>query len=434
MHLLYLAFFYPPSRASGAHRPRAFCSAFARSGWQVSVISAPLPYLEAVSAGLDPSTAVEIPGVDVLRPDWQRYSYTTDPDDLGLVDTWVPALRTKARSTLISRTLKERYTSWVATATRAGLRRARGRPVDAVLATGNPFASFMAARLIATRLRVPYALDYRDPWTFNSFTEEDFFAPGSLPVRAERWSLAGAERIIHVNDGLRAEYALRYPQDADRMIVIRNGFDADHLPEGRVPRAVDDGIRFGFVGTLTEVHPVRELLDGWRAAMAGPFADSGTRASLDIYGHLGFFASTRRLLEGQLSDPPPNLHYRGAVPKTAVHEKYDELDVLVFSSPGGRYVTGGKVYEYMATGLPIVSVHSPELAAVAELSDYPLWVQPESLAPADLAEAFARAAQLAASASPAERQAARAYGRSFDRESAVLPFAQQWAQRLESRS
>ena len=43
---------------------------------------------------------------------------------------------------------------------------------------------------------------------------------------------------------------------------------------------------------------------------------------------------------------------------------------------------GGKVYEYMATGKPIVSVHEPESSASATLSGYPLWFPVTAMDPA----------------------------------------------------
>jgi hypothetical protein len=37
-------------------------------------------------------------------------------------------------------------------------------------------------------------------------------------------------------------------------------------------------------------------------------------------------------------------------------------------------MTTGKIYEYMGTGLPIISSHSPNLEAVSLLTEYPNWL------------------------------------------------------------
>ena len=58
-------------------------------------------------------------------------------------------------------------------------------------------------------------------------------------------------------------------------------------------------------------------------------------------------------------------------------------------------VTSGKVYEYMATGKPIVSVHEPESSASATLSGYPLWFPVTAMDPRAVRDALLRAAAAA---------------------------------------
>ncbi|NUQ88049.1 MAG: glycosyl transferase, partial [Glycomyces artemisiae] len=85
-----------------------------------------------------------------------------------------------------------------------------------------------------------------------------------------------------------------------------------------------------------------------------------------------------------------------------------------------------------ATGKPIVSVHEKGCAAEELLQDYPLWFEPESLDPADVAAAMADAGDAARKADPDTAARARAYARSFTREAALAPF-EQWARELVAR-
>ena len=90
-------------------------------------------------------------------------------------------------------------------------------------------------------------------------------------------------------------------------------------------------------------------------------------------------------------------------------------------SNGGRYVTSGKIFEYMATGLPIVSVHAPDIAAREVLRDYPLWFTADSLDVDRLAASFVAAGKAARDASPELRAAAREYGARFQRDAVLQP-------------
>ena len=75
----------------------------------------------------------------------------------------------------------------------------------------------------------------------------------------------------------------------------------------------------------------------------------------------------------------------GPVPKARVRETYNSFDVLLLLLGAGTYVISGKVYEYLATGLPAVSVHPPANARLRRPSRLPPLVPLASLEPEDLA-------------------------------------------------
>ncbi|MDO5501126.1 MAG: hypothetical protein Q4F67_15745, partial [Propionibacteriaceae bacterium] len=85
-----------------------------------------------------------------------------------------------------------------------------------------------------------------------------------------------------------------------------------------------------------------------------------------------------------------------------------------------------KVFEYMATGLPIASVHQPGIAAADVLAGYPAWEHPASLEPAEITEVLTASGQRAREMSAAERDAAREHAMSFSRTAILTP----WEQRM----
>src|SRR3954465_7833074 len=77
--VLSLAFYFPPSRASGVYRARATANHLAAEGWDVTVFAAPLRFLHEVVGSVDKKRAGPVaPRIRVERP-WQS-QFPWNPD------------------------------------------------------------------------------------------------------------------------------------------------------------------------------------------------------------------------------------------------------------------------------------------------------------------------------------------------------------------
>ena len=311
---------------------------------------------------------------------------------------------------------------WRATIERAALAVHDEHPVDLCLVSPAPYTMLPAAYALHRR-GVPFAVDYRDAWSLDVVRGVEAFAVRSRAGRWEQRLMAEAAAVWCVNEPILEFYRQRYPQAVDRLRIVRNGFDAaDDLAHPPRLRAPGEPLRFGYLGTVNfPVQQTAALLAGWRAARAAEPELAG--ATLTFRGHLGAGAAKGANAHSRLiaQHERDGASYGGPVRKADVHDVYGSWDVLVLCLAGGRYVTSGKVYEYMATGLPIVSVHEPEHAATELLRDYPLHVATASLDAADVADALARAARLAATTTPEQRAAARAFAAGYERRAQLLP-------------
>ncbi|MCD0484719.1 glycosyltransferase [Streptacidiphilus sp. ASG 303] len=421
--VLYLAFFFPPTRASGVYRALATANLLADRGWDVTVATAPREFFSDYLRSYDPSLEARIhPAVAVERPRMGYFRWERDVRRYGRLRANLPSLANAAYGWAQRRVFPEHYATWLPHLLARAVRLHAGRRFDAVLATGNPFASFAAAWALGGALRVPYVLDYRDPWTFNPLTGELSFPPESNAWAWERRVLRGAAEVLHVNEPIRQWYADRYPFAAGRLRVVHNGWEPEILGRPRwSPRPRGRPLRFGYIGTLTDHLPLEVLFDGWRLARRDP-ALAG--AELHLHGHLGFFAHSARPLLDRMPDPAEGLGvvYRGPVAKAEVAAAYAEMDAVVFLAGGSRYVTSGKVFEYMATGKPIVSVHRPDHAAAEVLRGHPLWFGGGRLDAEAVAAAFTAAGRAALELTPDQVDRAREHAERFTREATLAPF------------
>lgn len=424
---LYLSFFFPPSRASGVFRGRATANHLARAGWDVTVLTAPREFFTYhLDGASDESLEATVdPRVEVVRPRMITYHWEKDVRRFGAFRGTFPTLSDKLYKHLQNRIFPEHYLGWVPGVIRESVARHRKRRFDLVVATGNPFVSFAVARSLGRLFKIPYVVDYRDSWTYNQFTDELIFPAGGRVMRWESRIVRDAAEIVFVNDVMRRWAADRYPFAAERMTVVRNGWDPDLFePVTHAPPVPGRPLRFGYVGTVTTALPLDVLFDGWRAARAHPLLAD---AQFDVYGHLGFFPhSTGPLMSRLAAEADVGVRYHGPFGKTDAAKIYSQTDVLVFCPGGTRYVTSAKIFEYMATGKPIASVHAPGIAAEEVLSGYPLWSSVRRLDSDGAAESLIAAARAAREAGPARHEAAVKHAGSFTREAALDP----WEARL----
>ncbi len=419
--VLYLAFFFPPSRSSGVYRARATANLLAQRGWEVTVFTAPRRFFteyigstdESLEASVDPAVRVERPNMGYFR--WER-----DIRRYGRFRANNPVLANAGYNWLQRHFFPEHYASWIPRIMAKALRMHARKRFDLVVATGNPFAAFAAAYWFKKLTGVPYVLDYRDSWTFNQFTEEHKYPKGHPAWTWEKRTVESAALTVFVNEGLRAWHAERYPAAADRMAVATNGWEPEILGRATYPGpATGRPLRFGYVGTVTEQMPLAQLFEGWKIARKQPeLAD----ATLDLYGHLGFFKqSADPMLDKIPLTEDVGVAYRGPLAKAEIGRAYQQLDVLVFCVPGAKYVTSGKVFEYMASGRPIVSVHAPDIAAVDVLTGHPLWFGIDRLDANAVAEAMIAAARAARGLTEADFDAAVAHAQKYTREATLTP-------------
>jgi glycosyltransferase involved in cell wall biosynthesis len=441
--VLYLAFFFPPSRGSGVYRARATANHLAEQDWEVTVCASPLRFLQEVTGSVDTSLSDSVdPRIRVERPALHHFTWERDIRRYGRFRGTLPVQAQQLYAWGLREVFPEHYASWALAAVGRALRLHARRPFDVVVATGNPFASFAAAWLLNRITGLPYVLDYRDSWTLDQFTDGPKYPPEHAAWPWERRVLERATGTLFVNEAMRTWHAERYPKAAVRMSVVPNGWDPELLPEAPAPGSERERNsrsgppRFGYVGTVTDIQPLEELVAAFRRARTHP-ALAG--AELHLHGHLGFFRHKGRveLLRrlglqpdpgkpgyGEPIGPDTGIRYLGASTKAELGAVYRSLDVLVFLTGGARYVTTGKVFEYMAQGSPIVSVHSPEIAAEEVLDGYPLWFNAGGLDTDALAQSMIAAAKQSDDLDPAAVRAARRHADRYARAAVLAPLEQ----------
>lgn len=424
-HVAYIAWGFPPSRGGGTYRQLATANAFAQAGWKVTVITVEREVFTKIT-GADQSLEAHVdPSIEVVRTRFPWPLRNPDRSTWSLFHRLSPKWWRKWRLAAELLVYPENsYATWLPTVVKTLKKLHRSSRLDLVVATGNPYCSFGAAHRFWRRKQVPYVLDNRDAWTLDVFSGEPLFAAKSRRWAIEKKQLNAASQLWYVNQGILDWYAERYPEQAHKMRRVANGWDESLLQIPAPAQTADQAapkrpLTFGYLGTISAMVPIAELLDGWREAKEQCLIPADS--VLKVAGYIGYFGARPNPNRDPVAAMvfrarPDGIEVVGPVPKAEAGSFYAEVDVNVLAIGGGKYVTSGKVFEYMATAKPIVSVHPPGAGASQVLEGYPLWLPINQVSASEVARALGQAAQLVGEITPKQVAAAAAFATRYERQ------------------
>ena len=352
MRVALLSQHYVPEVTAARFRVEAFARALVGRGHAVDVI-APLPN--------HPEGVVAEPyrGRRVVR---ERHEGV----DVTYVWTYAHPVKSTARR-LAS------YGSYVAAGAFAGslLRRP-----DVVLASSPPLSVAAAGAMVAARHRAPWVFDVRDLWPLAAEVMGELANPRALAAaeRLERRLYRSADRIVAVTAAFERHIAARV-EDPAKIELIRNGTTESWLnpPEGSPDREElglpADRFVWAYAGNLgpsrrldVAIEAARRLGEGFQLLLVG---EGGGRAALE---------------ELAATLPPGRVSFRGLLEPGPTAELLRACDALFVPQRRGLGdFVPSKLFDYAATGRPLVVMADGETAAIAEDSGAAVTVGPEDV-------------------------------------------------------
>ena len=345
MNLLLVAYFYPPCRDTGAHRPAAMAKWLRRLGHRVTVLTT-----SAYGKG-DPA---EEEGV-VRSADLQRLRARLHGRDR--VDALFDSDTYSGNPHVLSRVLvpEPLVAAWAPFARRDALRvRARER-FDCVITSSPPESVHLVGRALQRR-GVPWVADLRDGWTFEPIRPE---FPTAVQRRVDEWLerrwLGAADAVVCVSrpaaEDLRNRLGLK-PElipngwDPDLSEPAGHGDAADRLLDPERVSLVYTG-RFGSYG-----RDPRALVEALGRLAT---ADTETAAKLELVV-AGPLTDEEAVLMGT-DVSPARIVVAGSVPRPdalALQRGADAL--LLLASARRTQLLNFKLFEYLAAGPPILAL------------------------------------------------------------------------------
>jgi glycosyltransferase involved in cell wall biosynthesis len=359
-HVLIVSYYFPPIGGIGSIRMARFAECLPEFGWEPAIIApsdtphALDPYLSFPHEKVVRSRSIELARLGGAGRVASSATPVVGPGDGR------PGLHALVRSAA------HRYVyypdaqiGWYPGAVRAGLRLLRQRRFDAIFSSSNPITAHLVARTLARRARVPWVAEFRDPWADRMPTDH---AHRRRAARLQRSLVTAANAVVVPTPTMATYLSAEWGRD---IALIPNGHDVERPVSARPAQPT-----LTYVGTF---YPGRQDLSGVLTAI--------------------------RQLEASAPANAPRLRFVGAMPpelraEVAVAGLEERVEVTGFlpleqamaamadssmllacgfagTDPLSLGVIPAKVFEYLASGLPILYVGNPADDAARLLAEQP---------------------------------------------------------------
>ncbi len=320
--VLLLTYHFPPSGAVAVYRMLGLVRYLPKYGWQPIVVAPP-------------------------RVPWE-------PEDVSLL-AQVPAETPVERIPFAAGFFGKvaRYfapeSHWLLKARSACQRLLREHRPDAVITSSPPGCVHWLGLWLAKH-GLPWLADFRDPWIVNQTIPH-----WTLHLRYERWLEAKvmrrATRLIANTPMNQRGWAAAYPEQAEKIVTITNGFDPERFP--RVgPHTLGNPLLMLHAGELYHGRDPRPLLDALQALRLPMVVDFLGRTS---GAEFDFAAEIARRGLGDCVKLPGMVSYAEAL------ERMMRADILLLvHTPQWRIGVPAKLYEYLGAGRPILALAEPD--------------------------------------------------------------------------
>lgn len=358
--VLIITYYWPPSAGSGVQRWLKFAKYLPVFGWEPVIFTPENPDFDLK----DPSLEMEIPkNVEVLKfPIWEPYglfrkvkSGRENPAKIleRQKKTWKDMAAIWLRANIL---IPDPRIFWKKPSVGYLLDLVGSGQFDAVITTGPPHSMHLIGLELKRKTGITWLADFRDPWSTWEFLD-------TLPMvdwvkqrhqKLEKQVLAHADIVTTISPVFRADLENISGRHVD---LLTNGFDESDLPQPwpQTP-GTDDPIEILYTGVIDSIrNPIPFLL-----AFKEVFEKNATDANMRFVGLVS--ETLKNLVKGDawLSS---HVFFEGYVDHREVFKYYKNAHLLLLILTDTKNAKGnipGKLFEYMATGRPIIALGDPQ--------------------------------------------------------------------------
>lgn len=361
LRITIVTFAWPPRNSIGAHRPLSWAKYWSEAGVNVRVLTArKYSYDEPLDLEI-PS----LPGVEVIEVDYATgstsFAARVLASPLGSI-----ARRTYRKMRGVRTRIKNPREKWLEAT--LPLLETLAQDTDVVVSTYDPRSVHqIGARFKQHNPNIVWVADYRDLWSLNHAPDWTVDQRAHERAIEEETVALHADLISSVSEDLARQQGefVKKP-----WICITNGFDVDMKEIERALTA-----KRSACGTPINIVYTGKLYRGYR----DPSVLFQVISEMELAGEIGRGDIAVNIYGGQVDGLDEIMgegnydhfvHLHGHVTRSEALRAQREADLLLLLEsplPEAHGVLTGKIFEYMSTGVPILSLGSLQDSAIGKV-------------------------------------------------------------------
>lgn len=222
--------------------------------------------------------------------------------------------------------------------------------INTVITTSPPHSTQLIGLRLKKEFTIQWIADLRDPWTEIYYNKELFRTNWAerQDAKMEKLCLEQADQIIVVSQSISDSFSTKYPKVIGKINIIPNGFDESDFDGVSKLETHEKIIRY--VGNLGPQYPVEGFLQAFANVV-----NQDPQWKLQFIGnyHSGVNHTVEKLLLNDFVQFTPYVSHAEAI------QYMMQASVLLLIIPDiddNKGILTGKLFEYMATGNPILLI------------------------------------------------------------------------------
>ena len=356
--VLIITYYWPPSGGSGVQRWLKMSKYLPENGWQPVIYTAE----DAEYPVEDQSLANDVtPEAEVIkRPIVEPYTFYKkflgikkgEKVKAGFINEgakktgWKENLSVWLRGNLF---IPDARCWWIKPSVKYLSQYLKEHPVDAMVSTGPPHSMHLIAKALHKKFKIPWVADFRDPWTDIDFYKDlklTHFADRKHH-RLERQVLTEATRVVTV--GWDCAKGLEN-HGAKNVVVITNGYDFFDVFNTKYQKSsIFTMSHIGIIGAN------RNPEKFWKAISDIVATHDSASLQIRLIGQIdnSVIESIKRNNIDKYVEIIPYIPHNQVIIE---QQKSDILLLFVNNTPNAKGILTGKIFEYMASGRPILCI------------------------------------------------------------------------------